>query len=167
MSVFAFTGISGVLHAFFSWGSHLCKPHPTVSRAVQSLPLPSCPLHTPCMTQGTCACLRAQLWVVSVKHAYNWRLAKQQLKILQQCEGCKFLLGILNKCVRSTEFFYSELCYFKVTFWYETFLLPNLDFFHVLYLCLRRQPWGPHAFICGLFLDTVVRFLPELGETQV
>lgn len=60
-------GSPGVLHAFLSHSTLQASLHSVLSSAEPAVPC--CALHTPCMTQGACACLRAQLWVVSVERA--------------------------------------------------------------------------------------------------
>lgn len=55
--------LSVAFRAFFSGVAHHCKPQPAVTRAAQSLPVPSCPVQSSCMAWGTPACLKPQLWV--------------------------------------------------------------------------------------------------------
>lgn len=96
--------LSVVLHASFSSVAHRCQLPPSVSRAVQSLPVPYCPLQSSCRAWGTSVCLKPQLLngckTRRMPRTEDW----QELKILLHFEGCRLLLGLLNKCVGSMEF---------------------------------------------------------------
>lgn len=103
--------LSLVPRAFFS---HYFKSHPTVSRAVQSLPVPLVPVPSSCVAWGTSACPKPQIWV-AMKHEACLKL--EISKSLKYYCSLKAVDSINVWALWNLRFSYSEpFCYFKWKF---------------------------------------------------